>query len=50
MASTKAAAQHPKLGLQLVSDLAQQLGGTVNVESVQGTQFSLSFAIAQPHQ
>ena len=48
MAANRASAQPPKLGLQLVSDLAQQLGGTVNTEALQGTQFSLSFAIALP--
>ncbi len=50
MATDIARASPPKLGLQLVSDLAMQLGGTTRMESAMGTKVSLSFAIAQPRQ
>ncbi len=49
MAVDTATTQPASLGLQLVSDLSRQIGGTLNMESVRGTKFSLSFAIAQPH-
>jgi two-component sensor histidine kinase len=48
MAVDTATTQPASLGLQLVSDLSRQIGGTLNMESVQGTKVSLSFAIAQP--
>jgi two-component sensor histidine kinase/CheY-like chemotaxis protein len=48
MAKIVPAQQLTTLGLQLVSDMVKQLGGTAEMESVSGTRFSMTFTRACP--